>query len=211
MAVVGRIEQPFGGYLEIEAPVQCGARWHVKGTDTALGQSTEKVFATRARAQGWIDELLRGRPLAAPPMAPTAAGVTRGVGAATGVEAPITAGHQGGRADRGKPHASINLRSVAETLDRYGLDPFEEVAKIMTAEEAVTGSDGQPVIDPVTGAPLMRPVLDHALRAKVALELGQYVKPKLKSIEMKVEDARQLSEAQIDAKLAQLLAKGAKT
>lgn len=66
-----------------------------------------------------------------------------------------------------KKHASrkpgkINLRKVAEVLESYGMDPTEEILKVV-------------------------PELDADTRARVMLGLLEYVQPRLKSVEMKVE------------------------
>ena len=68
--------------------------------------------------------------------------------------------------------AKINLRAVAEVLKDNGLDPTEEIVKVLQAVD----KEG-------------RPVIPSDLRAKINLELLQYIAPKLKSIEVKAKIA----------------------
>lgn len=62
----------------------------------------------------------------------------------------------------------INLRAVAEVLSERGLDPTDEIVTILEARD----DKG-------------RYMLDADTRARIQLELLQYVQPKLKSIEIK--------------------------
>lgn len=59
---------------------------------------------------------------------------------------------------KGRQGKGINLRKVAEVLEEHGLDPTEEIVKVL-------------------------PDLDESLKAKVLLELLNYCQPKLKAIE----------------------------
>lgn len=61
---------------------------------------------------------------------------------------------------RSKKLGGINLRSVAEVLEAEGLDPTAEIVKVL-------------------------PELDADLRARIMMELLNYVAPKLKAVEMK--------------------------
>lgn len=70
-----------------------------------------------------------------------------------------------------KQPGRINLRAVSEVLAARGLDPTEEIVKLLLPRE---GADGKPVID-----------LDPDVRARMWNELLQYTQPKLKSVEVK--------------------------
>ena len=96
----------------------------------------------------------------------------------------------------GRKPKGINLGKVAEVLIARGLDPTEELVDILQKTKPVTLKDG-------TQAQV--PVLDDDVRAKVLLELQQYVAPKLKAIEVKVDGTLELTNEQIDARLKQLL------
>lgn len=56
----------------------------------------------------------------------------------------------------------INLRAVAEVLSSYGMDPTVEFVKVLQVEGA----------------------LEPEVRARMMLEILQYVHPKLKSVEV---------------------------
>jgi hypothetical protein len=94
---------------------------------------------------------------------------------------------QGGKA--AKSGAGLNLRAVADVLESYGLDPIEEVAKVLTARDA----DG-------------KPLLDEATRIKTNLELAKYVRPQLKAIEV-THKAPELTPEQVEMRLEALLTK----
>jgi hypothetical protein len=79
---------------------------------------------------------------------------------------------------------AINLRAVAEVCLAAGLNPAERIV------EALNGNE-----------------LDAGLKARVNLELLSYLQPKLKAVEVRVEDNRDLSEEQIDERIDSLLAK----
>lgn len=66
--------------------------------------------------------------------------------------------------DKSKKGGKINLRAVEEVLAEYGLDLTEEVAKVLKS--------GQ---------------LDAGMQATVALKLMEYVRPKLKSVDIKAD------------------------
>ncbi len=118
---------------------------------------------------------------------------------------PQQIGHgQGGRASRS---GKLNLRAVADVLESYGLDPIEEIAKVIVAQEPVV-QGGQPVLDK-DGKPLMKPVLGADVRLRSLLELAQYSRPKLKAIEVTTK-APELTDDQIDRRLEALMARTAK-
>lgn len=83
-----------------------------------------------------------------------------------------------------KAPGRINLRAVAEVLASKGLDPTEEILKLM---EPPTHPDGSPVMGQ-DGKP-MRPALDADVRARLWNELLQYTQPKLRSVDVKVKGA----------------------
>lgn len=69
-----------------------------------------------------------------------------------------------GRASNEK-RGRINLKKVAEVLEEYGMDPTTEIVRVL-------------------------PDLDENMKAKVMLELLQYVQPKLRSIEVSGKDGQ---------------------
>lgn len=77
--------------------------------------------------------------------------------------------------------SGINLRKVAEVLAEYNMDPTVEIVKVL-------------------------PQLDDALKAKVMLELIQYIQPKLKSIEVNA-TVQELTPEQAKKRLAHLMGK----
>jgi hypothetical protein len=117
----------------------------------------------------------------------------------------INAG-QGGRTT--KSAARLNMRAVADVLEGYDLDPIEEVAKVLVKEEPLLDKSGKPVLDE-NGHPVMKPALDTDTRLRALLELAQYSRPKLKSVEVSSKPP-ELSDEQIDMRLAALLERRAK-
>ena len=96
--------------------------------------------------------------------------------------APPQIGHgPGGRASRS---GKLNLRAVSDVLEGYGLDPIEELAKVLTTEEPQRARDGSVITDPETGKPLLKPVVDMDTKVRLLTELAQYTRPKLKSVEV---------------------------
>lgn len=100
----------------------------------------------------------------------------------------------------------FNLRGVLEVLQDCGLDPTAEIAAILQAEKPVLRRNGEVVLDE-QGEPLMEPSLDIDMRAKVLLELQQYVHPKLKAVEMTVKKP-ELTDEQIERRITALLRSG---
>ena len=115
---------------------------------------------------------------------------------------PQIAAGQGGRTT--KSRARLNLRAVADVLETYGLDPIEEVARVLVKEEPVLDKLGNPVLDEVTGQPIMKPALPPDVRLRTLLELAQYARPKLKAVEITNKEP-ELTDEQIDRRLAALL------
>lgn len=106
-------------------------------------------------------------------------------------------------ARRGSRSERLNLRAVSDVLENYGLDPIEELAKVLVKEEPARSRDGTPIVDP-DGKPLMKPTLDIETRVKLLTELAQYTRPKLKSVEV-VNKGPELTDDQIDRRLQALL------
>jgi len=115
---------------------------------------------------------------------------------------PQVGAGQGGKTT--KSAARLNLRAVADVLERYGLDPIEEVAKVLTESRPLLDRAGNAVLDPETGAPQMVPQVDGEVRLRTLLELAQYTRAKLKATEVTIKTP-ELSDAQIDARLQALL------
>lgn len=105
------------------------------------------------------------------------------------------------------PHR-INLKAVAEALVEEGLDPTVEMIRIMKAQKPVTNIQGKPILDK-DGKPQMVDVLDPDTKLRMLNELLQYTQPKLKSVEMKVSGALELTSEQLDDRLGALLRKAA--
>lgn len=103
----------------------------------------------------------------------------------------------------------INLRAVSEALMEEGLDPTLEMIKILKKEIPVLDVNGKPRKDSA-GNPMMRPALDDDTKLRTLNELLQYTQPKLKSVEMKVSGNLDLTNDQLDTRIAMLLAKASK-
>lgn len=115
----------------------------------------------------------------------------------------VQIGHgPGGRASRS---GKLNLRAVSDVLEGYGLDPVEELAKVLTTKEPLRARDGSTVKDE-HGNDVMKPMVDMDTRVKLLTELAQYTRPKLKSVEV-VSKGPDLTDEQIDRRLEALLAK----
>lgn len=122
------------------------------------------------------------------------------------VELPIDtsqiAAGQGGRTT--KSAGRLNLRAVADVLEGYGLDPIEEVAKVLTGRKQLRDKQGKVVIDEATGQPVTEPLVDGDVRLRTLLELAQYSRPKLKAVEV-TNKGPELTDEQIDARLKALM------
>ena len=97
----------------------------------------------------------------------------------------------------------MNMQALDEVLSSYGLDPAVELARMLTERVPVLARDGSPVLDG-DGKPLTRPALDPADHARVASELMQYTRPKLKSVEVTVTQP-ELTDEQVERRLQALL------
>ena len=176
----------------------------VEGADV-LGEPErrEKVFNTETKAMDFYTELWLG-------MSRTEAAVAASDGLLPGRDRgdpnprkqlkPVSPCQVPRRSTRSGGTA---LRKVAEVLASYDMDPSVELAEILTPV---------PVVDPDTGVTYEQHRLPPQARASVLLELMQYAHPKLKAVEMKIEGTLAgLTQEQIDAQLAALLAKAGLT
>lgn len=120
---------------------------------------------------------------------------------------PQVAAGQGGRTTKSK--GRLNMRAVADVLETYGLDPIEEVAKVLVKEEPLLDRQGNAVIDQATGKPVMKPALPSDVRLRTLLELAQYARPKLKAVEITQKEP-ELSDEQVEMRLKALMEKRAK-
>jgi hypothetical protein len=108
---------------------------------------------------------------------------------------------QGGRTT--KSRGRLNLRAVADVLETYGLDPIEEVAKVLVKEEPALDARGNPILDE-HGQAVMKPALPHDVRLRTLLELAQYARPKLKAVEITNKEP-ELTDEQVERRLQALL------
>lgn len=112
-------------------------------------------------------------------------------------------GHGPGGRAAGTRSKGLNARAVADVLESYGLDPVEEIAKILQARKPVLDREGKPVLDEL-GNPQMVSTIADDLRLRTLNELAQYTRPKLKAVEVTVK-APELTDEQIDRRLEGLL------
>lgn len=122
---------------------------------------------------------------------------------------PLT-GRSYANSRKAKQPGKINLKAVAEALAEAGMDPTVEMIKVLQRRVPVTDRNGNPVIDVMTGDPLMEDVVDSDTKLRTLNELLQYTQPKLKAVEMKVSGALELTSEQLDNRLQSLLSKAGK-
>lgn len=103
----------------------------------------------------------------------------------------------------------INLKAVAEALVDEGLDPATEIARVLRGRP-VLDDEGNEVIDPVTGHPVMEHLIDPDVRLRTLNSLLEFTQPKLKAVEVKLNGNLELSSEQLDQRLGALIAKAAK-
>lgn len=110
-----------------------------------------------------------------------------------------------------KSHSTtrINLRAVSEVLSDYGMDPAAEMVRILTATIPRTDTTGEPILDE-NGEPIMIPALDADTRLRFMNELLQYTQPKLKSVDVKIDHTADLTDDQLNKRIALLLSKAEK-
>lgn len=106
------------------------------------------------------------------------------------------------------PHL-INLKAVAEALIDEGLDPATEIARVLRGRPLLD-DNGNQVIDPVTGLPVMEHLVDPEVRLRTLNSLLEFTQPKLKAVEVKLNGNLELSSEQLDQRLGALIAKAAK-
>jgi len=107
-----------------------------------------------------------------------------------------------------KPHGRgrINLKQVAEACIDAGLDPAVEILRALQQQVPVLDRSGQPVLGP-DGEPMLVDRVDADTRLRTLNELLQYTQPKLKAVEVKMSGTLELTNEQLDQRLAALLAK----
>lgn len=110
---------------------------------------------------------------------------------------------------KARSNTRINLRAVSEVLSDYGMDPAAEMVRILTAKEPVLDTDGAPILDE-NGEPMTRPTLDADTRLRFMNELLQYTQPKLKSVDVKIDHTADLTDDQLNRRIALLLSKAEK-
>lgn len=105
-----------------------------------------------------------------------------------------------------RDQAKINLKAVAEALIDEGLDPAIEIARVLKGRPLVD-SNGNPVLDPVTGHEVMEHAIDPEVRLRTLNSLLEFTQPKLKAVEVKMSGHLELTNEQLDQRLQALLAK----
>ena len=202
------------GGLRVRGPERAGRYWLVTAVDSVLEEVAEKKFDTAGKAQDFIDELVKGhgpvnpldeavderqprqgraarKPEAAPAPPQLTKSHTRHVDPAN------TAG------PKDPEKAPFNLGAVRDVLERYQLDPFVEIAVVLQKTKTVNTRDDE---GKVTGKEETL-FIDGLDRATIMVELAQYTTPKLKAVEMKIEDKTKLTSEQLDERIDRLLGK----
>lgn len=194
-----------GGQLLIGPVLLAPGRWAVHLEDPTLETRETKTFPSKGRAQGFIDELVKGSRDADP----LASDIAPSIGAAAKVPSPVGATP----AQLNRTHAMkdpltgertrFNIGAVVDTLERYELDPFAEIAKVCLEKKPLLDKSGAAVL--LNGEPVMVDAVSGLQRAQIMVELGQYVAPKLKATELKVTDPNKLTEEQVDKRIDNML------
>ena len=184
-----------------------GRGWVVQAIDSVVEDVlAEKVFPSAEQANRWIAEVQTGQsaidPLAVSGVKAHRAGQIVGIEAIPSRDPSLTATALNNQRAAGR----FALRPVAQVLTEAGLDPFVEIARVLQEQTPVTDRSGNAVLDE-TGEPLMADQVAGFDRAKVLLELAQYMTPKLKAVEMKVGDLRKTPLDVLDARIAALLSR----
>jgi hypothetical protein len=191
----------------------------VTAIDAITEESAEKRFTTNIAALAFIETLVHGAPpidpLADEPDAPAKSDAARLKTPSVVPGAPPTLNGHHTRIDRKAGEslathgasAPFNISAVADALIAEELDPFVEIARAVKDLEPVT-RNGNPVIGP-DGQPVMKRVIGSLDRAKILVDLGQYLQPKLKAMEVKIEDKRKLTAEQLDERIAAIMERAA--
>jgi hypothetical protein len=204
--------------LDVIGPTrEPGGTWSVRALDSVLEEVVaEKRFGSEDKARAWLLTLATGKD------AEHALAEGQGPHDKLGTFPPsvfdgskpnpptLNGRHTRSNTWKGAKDADaapFNLRAVADVLQDYELDPIAELAQVIMNEEPLRKRDGTTVVDPETGKPVMTKQIHGIDRAKVLIELAQYVTPKLKAVEVKVEDKRALPADEIDRRIAALMAK----
>lgn len=103
----------------------------------------------------------------------------------------------------------INLKAVAEALAEEGMDPTVEILRILKTKIPLTTRNGTQVLDDQQ-RPIMVDAIEPDVKLRTLNSILEYTQPKLKAVEMKVSGHLDLSDEQIDARLAALMAKAAR-
>lgn len=93
---------------------------------------------------------------------------------------------------------------VWDTLEEHGLDPTAELARILQPV-ALLNPDGSQVLDS-EGRPVLKHRLDDRTRAQMFLALHDFVAPRLKAIDVKVDTSADLTDEQLQQRIDTLLA-----
>lgn len=202
--------------LVITGPFTRGDKYVVAVEDPVAGETVEKVFNYRGQAADFVVAVMTtGDPTTRPlPRADWVEPVheKQKAGGTDGYFTPPTLNkrhrpsvHADGTRMTSEERAEtprFAIRPVREVLESYGLDPTAEIAKALTALEPVLDDKGVQKVDD-KGDPMWKPLINVRDRAYIANELMQYITPKLKAVEMKVE-APPMPIDQVDARIAQL-------
>lgn len=200
-------------------------------TETATGLTTEKTFASQERALSWLGVVWVdthaprrpvGRPRKVAVVDQTGCDVLDDLPPDETLEANEqypSAIYGGEYADReynrsgqevGPHPGGFRLKSVKEALQSHGFDPGQEIAKVLTERKPVVvkGADGvlAPVVMEETGEVIMEPVIDANTRLHTSLALTEFLQPKLKAIDHRIEEPPASVEA-LDKQIAALLAR----
>lgn len=189
--------KPFLPWEVLREPALEGGMWVVTAEDHVLGVMERKKFRTKAQALDFHAAVLLGKAKEDPLVQ------KKHSSNSVDMAAQATDLAQSGKAmfdPRGRNSGKPNLEDVGVVLASYGLDPIAEIAGILVPRDVV-GEDGE-----VQGHEYQLPAGE---RVKALLELTQYVRPKLKAIEV-TKKGDELTEKQVDDRLAALLDKALK-
>jgi len=147
-------------------------------------------------------------------------GLARRAGLRTSVELEdaVHALNQNQITNQGRnPNTPIKLSAVKKVLESYGLDPSVELVNILQKRERVPQTDdkGRVLRDEdgrvvyrkdENGDDLLMPVIPMATRVEILKDFQDRVSPKLKAVEVRINDDRNLTPEQVEARIVQLMA-----